>query len=284
VAARPRRIEVPVGAGILEVEVAGPARGPLVLLLHGFPQTAGSWDHVVPRLASAGMRVLAPLQRGYSPRARPDAVDEYGIQALAADALAVADSAGATRFSVVGHDWGGAVAWWLGARAPERIATVTSLATPHPAAMARVALRSSQVLRSLYIPFFRLPAVPERVLLAGDGWLLRRALRSSGLDDERTEAYVRAMQEPGALTAALNWYRAASPRTLGRVGRIERPTLYVWGNRDTALGRAAATATAGSVTGPYRFVELDASHWLPEEEPERVATLLLEHLEAHDGS
>ena len=282
--AQARRIEVPVAAGILDVEDAGPARGPLVVLLHGFPQTTASWEEVLPRLAAAGYRVMAPSQRGYAARARPPAVPEYGIQALAADVLAVADCAGAARFSVVGHDWGGAVAWWLGAKAPERIATVTSLATPHPAAMARVALRSTQALRSMYIPLFRLPAVPERVLLAGGGRLLDRALRRSGLDAERATAYVHAMRQPGALTGALNWYRAASPRALGRLGRVGRPTLYVWGNRDLALGRAAAEATASHVTGPYRFVELDAPHWLPEAEPERVAALIQGHLEAHDGS
>jgi pimeloyl-ACP methyl ester carboxylesterase len=164
------------------------------------------------------------------------------------------------------------------------MATVTSLATPHPAAMARVALRSTQALRSLYIPFFRLPAVPERVLLARGGRLLDRALRGSGLDAARSAAYVDAMREPGALTAALNWYRAASPLALARVGPVDRPTLYVWGNRDTALGRAAATATAAHVTGAYRFEELDAPHWLPEVEPERVTTLVRQHLEAHGGA
>jgi pimeloyl-ACP methyl ester carboxylesterase len=284
VVARPRRVEVPVGAGILDVEEAGPARGPLVILLHGFPQTTSSWDGVLPLLAAAGMRVLAPLQRGYSPRARPTTAREHGIQALADDVLVVADSAGAARFSVVGHDWGGAVAWWLGAKAPERIATVTSLATPHPGAMARVALRSTQVLRSLYIPFFLLPAVPERVLLGGGGRVLDMALRRSGLGPEQAATYVDAMRQPGALTAALNWYRAASPSTLGRLGRVVRPTLYVWGNRDSALGRAAAEATASHVAGPYRFVELDASHWLPETEPERVAALVQDHLELHAGS
>jgi pimeloyl-ACP methyl ester carboxylesterase len=147
--ARPRRLEVPVPVGTLDVDEAGPADGPLVVLLHGFPQTAASWDQVLPALAAAGFRVVAPAQRGYSPAARPMSSRDYGIEALAADVLAVADHLGASRFSVVGHDWGGAVAWWLGATAPERVQTVTSLATPHPAAMARVALRSTQVLRSL---------------------------------------------------------------------------------------------------------------------------------------
>jgi pimeloyl-ACP methyl ester carboxylesterase len=284
VVAQPRRTEVPVPVGTLDVDEAGPADGPLVLLLHGFPQSPASFADVLPRLASAGLHVVAPAQRGYSPRARPLSASAYGIEELAADALAVADHFGADRFSVVGHDWGGAVAWWLGGTAPERVATLTSLATPHPAAMAQVALRSTQALRSLYIPFFRLPAVPERVLLARDGLLLDRALRRSGLDASRTAAYVRDMQQPGALTAALNWYRAASPLSLGRFGAVSTPTLYVWGNRDTALGRAAATATEPFVTGPYRFVELDAVHWLPEVEPERVTELVREHLEAHGGA
>lgn len=281
--ARPRRLEVPVPVGTLDVDEAGPADGPLVVLLHGFPQTPASWDQVLPGLAAAGLRVAAPAQRGYSPRARPASSRDYGIEALAADVLAVADHLGAARFSVVGHDWGGAVAWWLGATAPERVQTVTSLATPHPAAMARVALRSTQALRSLYIPFFRLPVLPERVLLAGGGSVLDRVLRSSGLDEARATAYVDAMRAPGALTAALDWYRAASPGTLGRLGPVDRPTLYVWGNRDTALGRAAATATAAHVAGPYRFEELDAPHWLPEVEPDLVTALVREHLEAHGG-
>jgi len=266
------------------VEEAGPADGPLVVLLHGFPQSPASFEDVMPRLAAAGLHVVAPAQRGYSPRARPLSASAYGLDALSADALAVADHFGASRFSVVGHDWGGAVAWWLGGTAPERVVTLTSLATPHPAAMAKVALRSTQVLRSIYIPFFRLPAVPERVLLARNGLVLERALRRSGLDADRAAAYVEAMQAPGALTAALNWYRAASPVALGRFGPVSPPTLYVWGNRDTALGRAAATETASFVTGPYRFVELDAAHWLPEAEPERVTALVREHLEAHGGA
>jgi pimeloyl-ACP methyl ester carboxylesterase len=284
VVARPRRTEVPVPVGTLDVDEAGPADGPLVLLLHGFPQSPASFEDVLPRLAAAGLHVVAPAQRGYSARARPLSASAYGIEELAADALAVADHFGADRFSVVGHDWGGAVAWWLGGTSPERVVTLTSLATPHPAAMAQVALRSTQVLRSLYIPFFRLPAVPERVLLARDGLVLDRALRRSGLDAMRTAAYVRDMQQPGALTAALNWYRAASPVSLGRFGTVSTPTLYVWGNRDTALGRAAATATESFVTGAYRFVELDAVHWLPEVEPERVTELVREHLEAHGGA
>ena len=275
---------MPVEVGTLDVDEAGPTDGPLVLLLHGFPQSPASFEDVMPRLADAGLHVAAPAQRGYSPRARPLSASAYGIEALSADALAVADHFGASRFSVVGHDWGGAVAWWLGGTAPERVATLTSLATPHPGAMARVALRSTQLLRSLYIPFFRLPAVPERVLLARNGLVLSRALRRSGLDADRTATYVEAMRAPGALTAALNWYRAASPTALGRFGPVSPPTLYVWGNRDTALGRAAATETAELVTGPYRFVELDAVHWLPEVEPERVTALVREHLEAHGGA
>jgi pimeloyl-ACP methyl ester carboxylesterase len=276
-----RRTQVRVAAGVLDVEAAGAPDGPLVVLLHGFPQTPACWADVLPALGRAGFHAVAPAQRGYSPGARPRAVGSYGIEALADDVLAVADAAGAPRFSVVGHDWGGAVAWWLGAERPDRVASLTSLATPHPAAMARVLLRSTQALRSAYVPFFRLPVLPERALLAARGAGLDRALRRSGLDAGRAATYVAAMREPGVLTAALNWYRAASPRQLARCGRVGRPTLYVWGRRDAALGRAAATATGGFVDAPYRFEELEAPHWLPELEPERVTALLRDHLGRH---
>jgi pimeloyl-ACP methyl ester carboxylesterase len=258
----------------------GPDDGALVLLLHGFPQTAEAWSGIIPELAGAGYRVVAPAQRGYSPGARPADVSSYGIEQLTADTLAIADSCGADRFHVVGHDWGGAVAWKLAADHPDRLLSVTSLSTPHPRAMASVAWRSTQLLQSAYIPFFRLPKVPETVLSARDGAVLRATLERSGLDRSSAERYTRAMLAPGALTAALNWYRAASPR-LSRTSPSVAPTLYVWSSRDAALGRAAAEETARHVEGAYRFEVLEGvSHWIPEEAAERVSALLLEHLGA----
>lgn len=273
--------QLDVGPLRFPADVEGPDDGPVVFLLHGWPQTPAAWDAVAPTLVAAGHRVVAPWQRGYAAGARPLAVADYRLDRLVEDVLGMADLLGAGRFDVVGHDWGGAVAWALAAQHPGRLRTVTSLSTPHPAAMLASLPRSAQALRSAYIPLFQLPWLPERLLLAGGGAPLRTMLRRSGLDDERAAAYVEAMAEPGALTAALAWYRAAgaSPAQLRAVGRIQVPTLFVWGSADPALGRTAAEGTAAQVDAAYRFVPLDgAGHWLPERHPVDVLPPLLEHL------
>ncbi|MDQ6650476.1 MAG: alpha/beta fold hydrolase [Actinomycetota bacterium] len=269
-----------------DVTDAGPPGGSPVVLLHGFPQTRETWAGVIPVLTAAGHRVLAPAQRGYSPRARPSGRSAYRLQELVADVLALADAAGASTFHLVGHDWGGAVAWAVAALAPERLRSLTSVSTPHPRALARSLATSGQALRSWYMGAFQLPVVPDRLLLAGNGVLLRRSLQANGLGAEQAAAYVLAMRSPGALTAALNWYRAL-PLDLGagqRIGRIRVPTLFVWGSRDAALGRAAAEASGRWVHAPYRFEALEGvSHWLPEQEPDRLARLVIEHAAAAGG-
>lgn len=259
----------------------GPADGELVLLLHGWPQTPSAWSSVVPALVGAGFRAVAPAQRGYTRSFRPPARSDYRTELLVGDVLELATSLGASRFSVVGHDWGGAVAWMLAARHPERVRTMCSVSTPHPAAMASVALVSLQALRSLYVAGFQLPVVPEAVLLAGGGAVLRRLLLQSGLDADHADEYVAAMREPGALTAALHWYRGAAVSRLGRLEDVTVPTLYVWGGADPALGRAAAEATRARVTGPYRFVPLEGvGHWIPEMHADLLLPPLLAHLGA----
>ena len=140
------------GELVFDVRDDGPGDGGVVILLHGYPETKESWDGVVPGLAAAGYRVLAPDQRGYSPRARPRGRRAYVADNLVADVLALADAVGAERFHVVGHDWGGAVAWYCAMWHPQRVATVTSLATPHPTAFARSLLTSSQCIRSPSMP------------------------------------------------------------------------------------------------------------------------------------
>jgi pimeloyl-ACP methyl ester carboxylesterase len=249
----------------------------LVVLLHGWPQTPAAWSSVAPALTQAGYDVVAPAQRGYTADNRPAGRSAYRTDLLVRDVLDLADARGAERFSVVGHDWGGILAWVLGARHPDRVRTMTSVSTPHPAAAAQ----PTQVPRSLYVAGFQLPAVPEAVLLAGGGAVLRTLLRRSGLDPAHVDEYVEAMRAPGALTAGLNWYRAASFRDLLGLEDVTVPTLYVWGSGDPALGRAAAEATAGHVAGPYRFEVLEqAGHWIPETCPERLVPLLLDHLAA----
>jgi pimeloyl-ACP methyl ester carboxylesterase len=175
------RISVAVGELVFDALTAGPADGQLVLLLHGFPQRSLAWAEVLEALAGGGYRVVAPDQRGYSPRARPASVGDYRMECLVSDVLGLADALGTRRFAVVGHDWGGAVAWQLAARHPERAWALTSVSTPHPAALLAAMTRGLQRLRSAYVPLFRAPRVAEALLGGGGGRGLRALLAASGL-------------------------------------------------------------------------------------------------------
>jgi pimeloyl-ACP methyl ester carboxylesterase len=229
-------------------------------------------------LAAAGYRAVAPDQRGYSPTARPTTVSAYRLPELVADVVAIADRLDAETFHLVGHDWGGVVAWRLAGQQPERVATLTAVSTPHPRAFARALLAGTQGLRSAYIPVFRLPRLPELLLGAHRQWGLRRLLAQDGLGADWVDTCTRALAQPGALSAALAWYRAATPFSL-RAPRVSVPTLYVWGSGDSALGPRAAIATGRWITGTYRFEVLaGAGHWLPEHHAQELGRLLLEHL------
>src|SRR4051812_20141920 len=208
-----------------DVYEGGPADGDPVLLLHGFPQDHREFDLILPRLHAAGLRTYALDQRGYSPGARPAPVREYDLSEPAADAVAVLDALGVESAHVVGHDWGGQVAWLLAAHHPDRVRTVTVISVPHPKAL-RLALRTrpSQRARFAYMAVFRSP-VAERLLTAGHGAMLRSMMRPIG---SRAGLYASAMLEPGRLTGALNWYRALSGRALSGTGVITVPTTYVW--------------------------------------------------------
>jgi pimeloyl-ACP methyl ester carboxylesterase len=267
---------------VFDVRDGGPAGGDPVVLLHGFPQDAGAWTAVADELHGAGLRTLAPDQRGYSPGARPSGRAAYRLRELTADVLALLDAAQLGSAHVVGHDWGGLVGWALAARHPERVRTLTSLSVPHPAAMARAMITSDQALRSYYMALFQLPVLPERLLLAGDGAALRRLLLISGLPPELAEHYVRRMQEPGALATALAWYRALPLDARDPVGQVRVPTLHVWSTRDAALGRAATEQTRRFVDAPYRLEVLEGlTHFIPELAPARTAGLVTEHVRAH---
>ena len=263
---------------IFEVTDAGPCDGEVVVLLHGFPATRACWEGVVPALAGAGYRVLAPDQRGYSPGARPRGRRAYGLDRLAGDVLGLADAAGAAKFHVVGHDLGGAVAWYLATWHPERLLSVTSLATPHGRAFLHSLASSTQLLRTWYMVFFQLPGLPELALTGPLRRLFRRTLRRSGLDDAHIERYLSVLAQPGAMTAALNWYRALPLLPPSRLRPVTVPTLYVYATGDAFLARKGADLTAREVRGPFRYESLEgASHWIPEEVPETVAELVLQH-------
>ncbi|MGY1783564.1 alpha/beta fold hydrolase [Geodermatophilus sp. SYSU D00698] len=262
-----------------DVHDDGPSDGEPVVLLHGFPQDASAFDRMAPLLHAAGLRTLALDQRGYSPGARPPGRSAYRLRAVTGDVLALLDAAGLERAHVVGHDWGGAVAWALGAWHPDRVRTLTSLSTPHPAAVGRAVLTSDQGLRSSYMALFQLPVLPERLLLAGDGRALRGVLENGGLPPDVVERYVSRMREPGALSSALAWYRAVPLAARDTVGEVTVPTLHVWSTGDTFLGRAATERTRDHVTGPYRLEVLeDVPHWIPELAAERTADLVAVHV------
>jgi pimeloyl-ACP methyl ester carboxylesterase len=261
-----------------DVSDSGPEGGDVVVLLHGYPENRTSWDAVTPLLVEQGFRVLAPDQRGYSPGARPKGRSAYAMQHLAGDIVALLDAAGAESAHIVGHDWGGGVAWALADWEPARVRTVTSLTTPHPRAMLKAMVTGTQAFKSWYMFMFQLPVVPELAYRPQMEQRLRATLRRTGLPDEAIDRYITPLREPGAATAAINWYRGM-PLSRRRPGAsITVPSLYAYPTGDAFLGRKAADLTGDYVSAPYTYELLDGvSHWMPEEVPDVVARLVTEH-------
>ena len=253
------------GRLLFDAVVEGDPDGEVVLLLHGFPETSESWSHQVPALVAAGYRVVAPDQRGYSPRARPAEQAAYSSSCLVGDVLAVADSVGAERFHLVGHDWGGAVAWQVAGRHADRLRSLTVLSTPHPAAFG-VALAgeggSDQASRSGYMDFFRTEG-SEDVMLADDAGLLKLVYLGSGLTEEEAAPYLAALVDAGRLAGrrcagtgrpTSRWWTGSgrscrrrstsgAPTTWRSVGRRRRPRL------DSSRGRTGSRCSKASITG-----------------------------------
>jgi len=269
----------------LQVVMAGPKDGPLIILLHGFPEFWYGWRKQMPALADAGYHVWAPDQRGYNRSDKPAGVDAYTIDTLAADVMGLIEASGRAQVYLVGHDWGAAVAWWVAGKYPERVKKLAILNVPHPAVMRRAVIEDAeQRKRSWYIFFFQLPWLPEQSLRQDNFTNMIRALKGASRRGTFTAddlaAYRQAWSRPGALTAMLNWYRAAV-RNQGQgvaLGRITVPTLMIWGAQDIALGRTLAQPSIDLCDdGRLVFLE-EASHWVQHEEPETVNRLLLEFL------
>jgi pimeloyl-ACP methyl ester carboxylesterase len=266
---------VPVGPLTFDVTVGGPTDGVPVVLLHGFPESAASWEPVSTLLNESGLRTYAPNQRGYSPGARPDGVDSYRIDHLVADVIGLLDALGLASAHLVGHDWGAAVAWVVAARHPDRITSLTTVSVPHPGAFGW-ALRedADQKERSSYIRLLRMEGKAERVLLDDNAQALR-AMFGDVVAPALVDRHVALLSEPAALTAALNWYRAMTS-DFEQTPVVTVPTTYVWSTGDIALGRAAAERCGEFVDAPYEFVVLDdATHWIPEQRPGALADAIL---------
>lgn len=270
--------------------VAGPENGDPVLLLHGFPSTGYQWRSQLKALGDAGYRALAPNQRGYSPLARPLDTSAYTYDLLVEDVFAIADAVGWAKFHLVGHDWGAFVAWAAAGLNPDRIRSLTPISVPHPEAFA-VALvdpDGEQAQMSSYMDFFRSEG-SEATFLANDAELLRNIYLSAGLSEKEMEPYLEVLGTPETLGAALNWYRANNflgdeigpvPGRRTRIPDILIPTMFIWSDEDTALGRQGAELTEFYVSGNYRFEVLEgANHWVTEVAAEQVNKLLLDHLD-----
>lgn len=253
----------------------------VVLLLHGFPQSRYTWRAELPALAAAGYRAWAPDQRGYSPGARPEGIEAYAVENLIADVVAFADAAGVERLHLVGHDWGGQLAWLTATRRPDRVATLTVLSRPHPSAFVEaMASDPAQAERSRHHRAFQSPEATDRQL-ADNGDVFRRRLAEHGVPPADAQAYLDVVGTRAAMDAAINWYRASGGAGLraAELPAVTAPTLYIWGDDDATVGRMAAEGTAAHVEGPYRFVELEGvGHFVTDEAPGVVAPLLLDHL------
>lgn len=266
--------------------VEGPVDGPLVIMLHGYPQSRHTWREQVPALAAGGYRVVAPDQRGYSPGARPDPADlsNYHYDRLVGDVIDIAAAAGrgAGRFHLVGHDWGGQVAWGVADRHPDRLASLAILSRPHPAAFvaALQAPDGDQKHRSRHHRAFLDPATAG-MLLEDGARRLRRNLAAAHVPPAAIEDYVSVLGNPAAMEAALGWYRAQAELRVS-LGRIRVPVLYIWGDADETVGRAAAEGTRAQVEGPFRFAVLPGiGHFITDQDAPAVTRLLAEHLAAH---
>lgn len=268
-----------VGRWRLDYADDGPAEAPVVLMLHGFPQDHHSWDALSEALVANGYRTIRPDQRGYSPGARPTDVEQYRMAALIEDAVGLLDVLGVARAHVVGHDFGGMVAWGVATVHPERVLSLTILSTPHPRAMSASVRSPAQALKSWYISMFQVRGLAERACTPGS-WFWRRIMR--GVPPAHAQRYADRARQPGAVPAMLAWYRALpleAKASSVRWTKVTVPTLYLWGTEDAYLGEAAARATEAYVSGPYRFVVLTGcDHWLPETSADVVLPELLAQL------
>jgi pimeloyl-ACP methyl ester carboxylesterase len=265
---------------------AGASGAPLVLMLHGFAESLHCWRAQVAALAAAGYRAVAPGQRGYSRGARPDVGDtaNYHIDRLMDDAMAIVGASGYHNrsFHLVGHDWGGSIAWALADRYPARLASLTVLSRPHPNAFNRALQMpgGDQAHRSRHHKAFLEPDAAD-VVLADDARWLRQRWIAAGVPTAAIEEHLSVLGNKDAMEAALAWYRARGA-IRGPLGPIRVPTLYIWGDADDTVGQAAAVGTVDFIAAPYRFEILPGvGHFAADQAPGRVNALLLQNVTAY---
>jgi pimeloyl-ACP methyl ester carboxylesterase len=265
--------QIPTSGAMLHVLDEG--SGSPVLMLHGFPDSSRLWRNQIPALTAAGFRAIAPDLRGFGESDRPPRVRDYTMPKIIDDLRRVMDASNVERAAVVGHDWGAITAWSLAAWEPDRVERLVAVSVGHPRSYVRAALTSTQAIRSLYALFFQLPVVAEATIRARNWALFRRGFGAS----PDFEQYVADLSRPGALSAALNWYRANGRiGALTRCPRIRVPTLGIIGSKDAALGMAQMTGSGRYIDAEWRYEVLNGGHWLPLSRSEELNRLLLDFL------
>ena len=274
------------GEVALQAVVAGPQHGPVVVLLHGFPEFCNGWRRQIEPLAAAGFRVIVPDQRGYNLSSKPSGVAAYALTELVSDVMAIADQLGREKIFLAGHDWGAVVAWGTALLHPQRLAKLAVLNVPHPSVMRKfLSTRPRQLLRSWYMFFFQLPWLPEALFSAfnfriGSQALLRSS-RPGTFSAEDLAQYRVAWSQPGALTGMINWYRALFRDRVKFSDKIVRvPTRILWGERDAFLLAEMAHESVRYCTNAELFTFANATHWLQHEEAARVSELLIDFFRA----
>ena len=273
------------GSVTLHAVVSGRKDAPVVVLLHGFPEFWYGWRKQIEPLAAAGFRIIVPDQRGYNLSSKPRGVASYALKELVSDVIAIADQLGQQKIFLAGHDWGAAVAWSAALLHPERIVKLAVLNVPHPSVMRRyVYTRLPQMLRSWYIFFFQVPWLPEAFLSAFNFRAAAQALQESSrpgtFSEEDLTQYRAAWSQPGALTAMINWYRAAVRYRIPFSDRTVRvPTRILWGERDKFLMAEMAHESLRYCAKGELFTFAQASHWLQHEEPDKVSEMLIKFFE-----
>lgn len=266
-------------------------RGPLVIMLHGFPDSPLTWRFQRDAIVQAGFRVVTPWLRGYGPSGKPRRVSDYDVRTLAGDVATIVESLGESRAAaVIGHDWGGAIAWRLAAERPQLVERLIILNSPHPSAFARELRTPGQLARSWYVVFFQLPWLPETLMRAHRMAGIRRSIarmvrRREAFTEEDWIAIHAALAVPGALRAALSYYRAAGRAMLrgrsgaaGRLPRIAVPTMVLWGEQDDALSARLSYGLERYVSTLTVRRFANAGHWVHWDEPEAVATEIVAFL------
>lgn len=286
-------MEIPVNGISLHAVVAGPENGPLVVLLHGFPEFWYGWNRQVDFLASAGYRVVVPDQRGYNLSEKPSGVKEYTLDKLTGDIIGLIDYFGRETAVVAGHDWGAVVAWHLGLHYPERISKLIIVNVPHPSAMRRALQKPvwKQLRKSWYILYFQLPLLPEWGCRLGNFRQLIQSITKTSLPGTflpgELQRYIEAWSQPGALTTTINWYRALlrfgdNINSLDRKtvnDQIRVPTLVLWGNQDAFLEPFLADWSRDCAENCQVIHFDDATHWILHEKPEQVNEAILRFID-----